>query len=54
MFDRYGLFNRLPNDGGIVEAPFKSNRAERRKTMCYPNPKAEVVTEIAPFFYWLL
>jgi hypothetical protein len=34
---------------GIVEAALKSNRAERRKTVCYPDPEAKVVTEIAPF-----
>src|SRR5262249_47671454 len=36
------------SDRRIVEAALKSNRAERRKTMCYPNPEAKVVTKITP------
>src|SRR6516164_7089698 len=37
------------SDRGIVEAALKSNRAERRKTMCYAYPESQVVTKITPF-----
>src|SRR5262249_9387069 len=37
------------SDCGIIETALKSNRAERRKTMCYADPEAKVVTKITPF-----
>ena len=33
----------------IIETALKPNRAECRKTMCYTDPEAKVVTKIAPF-----
>src|SRR4029077_8553112 len=35
---------------GIIEAAFKSDRAERRKAMRDADPEAKVVTKVAPFF----
>src|SRR5262249_20094872 len=37
------------SDRGIVVATLKSNRAQRRKTMCYADPEAKVMAKIAPF-----
>src|SRR5262249_54101940 len=37
------------SDCGIVEAALKSNRAARRKRMCYSDPETKVVTKRAPF-----